>query len=62
MLEIHTSVPEIMEKGFKIANKIYRKENDELVLIAEGYTTMLTADENRKVCKVPQIFVDKFGQ
>ena len=61
MLEIQTSVPEIMEKGFKIENKIYRKENGELVLLAQGYTTMLTADENRKVCKVPQIFIDKFS-
>ncbi len=61
MLEIHTSVPEIMEKGFKIENKIYRKEDDELVLVAEGYTTMLTADENKNVCKVPQIFIEKFS-
>jgi acyl-CoA thioester hydrolase len=61
LLEIHTSVPEIMEKGFKIENKIYCKDNDELVLVAEGYTTMLTADENRNVCKVPQLFLDKFS-
>jgi acyl-CoA thioester hydrolase len=61
LLEIHTRVPEIMDKGFKIENKIYRKENEELVLIAQGYTTMLTADDNRKVCKVPQQFIDKFS-
>jgi acyl-CoA thioester hydrolase len=61
LLEIHTSVPEIMDKGFKIENKIYRKEEDELVLIAQGYTTMLTADENRNVCKVPQQFIEKFS-
>ena len=60
ILEIHTSVPELMEKGFKIESKIYRRVNDELELLAQGYTTMLTADENRKVCEVPEEFVKKF--
>ena len=61
ILEIHTSVPEIMEKGFKIESKVYRNEKEELELLAQGYTIMLTTDENKKVCNVPKEFVEKFS-
>jgi len=60
VLEIHTTVPEIMEKGFKVSSKIFRKEKKKLTAIAEGYTIHLTTDKNRKVKKVPKQFLDAF--
>ena len=60
VLEIHTTVLEVFEKGFKVESKIFRNDNDHLTLIANGYTKHLTADENRKVKQVPQIFIDAF--
>ena len=61
LLEIQTSVPEVYEKGFKIESKIFRKDNDKLTLIAEGYTIHLTADKKRKVVKLPKYFHEAFG-
>jgi acyl-CoA thioesterase FadM len=61
ILEVQTTVPEVYEKGFKVESKVYKVDNDDLTLIAEGYTIHLTADMNRKVSKVPQEFIDAFG-
>ena len=60
LLEIHTMVPEVYEKGFKVVSKVYLKTKNKLKLIAEGYTIHLTADRKRKVCKTPKKFVDAF--
>ena len=60
LLEIHTTVPEVMEKGFKVSSKIFRKDKKKLIPIAEGYTIHLTADKNRKVKNVPKSFLDAF--
>ena len=60
LLEIHTTVPEVMEKGFKVSSKIFRKDQKKLIPIAEGYTIHLTADKNRKVKNVPKSFLDAF--
>lgn len=60
LLEVHTAVPEVYEKGFKVESKIFRKEGKKLTKIAEGYTVHLTADKNRKVRKVPKDFMEAF--
>lgn len=60
LLEVHTSVPEVYDKGFKVESKIYRKDDGKMTLIAEGYTIHLTADKNRKVQKVPHSFLKAF--
>lgn len=57
-LKIHTTVSELMEKGFKIESKIYKKED--LTLLAEGYTTHLAADDDGNIIRVPKIFIDAF--
>lgn len=60
LLEIHTKVVEILEKGFKIESKIYRKED--MKLLAKGYTIHLTADDDGKIIKVPKKFLDAFSK
>ena len=66
LLEVQTTVPEVYEKGFKVYSKVYRvgktKDKEDLTLLAEGYTVHLTADENRKVHKLPEEFIKAFGK
>lgn len=62
LLEIHTTVPEVFNKGFKVESKIYRKDGNKKkpTLIASGYTIHITTDDNRKTQKVPNYFLDAF--
>ena len=60
LLEVHTTVPEVYEKGFKVESKVYREDDGKLNLIAEGYTIHLTADKNRNVKPVPKRFINAF--
>ena len=62
LLEIHTSVPEIFEKAFRIESKIFRNDpgKSEPTLIAQGFTLHLTTDLDRIVKAVPQEFLDAF--
>lgn len=63
LLEIHTTVPEVFEKGFKVVSKIFRDESgkSEMTPIAEGYTIHLTCDLNRKSVELPQEFKEAFS-
>ena len=61
LLEIHTTVPEVYTKGFKVESKIFRIDNDKPIPIAQGYTIHLIADKNRKVCSVPKKFLNAFS-
>jgi acyl-CoA thioester hydrolase len=60
LLEVHTTVPEVYEKGFKVESKVYREDDGKLNLIAEGYTIHLTADEDRNVKPIPEEFINAF--
>ncbi len=61
LLEIHTRFDDISEKGFKIRNQVYRVTDDNNIeLIAEGYVTMVYVNENRKVSKLPNYFLEAF--
>ena len=62
LLEIHTTVSEVYEKGFKVVSKIFRSDNGKLIPIAEGYTIHLTSDLNRKVHFIPEEFKKAFSQ
>ncbi len=61
ILEVHTTVPEIHEKAFKVVSKIYRNDDGKLTPIAEGYTIHLTTDKNRKARKIPKYFLTAFA-
>ena len=61
VLEVHTTVPEVYAKGFKVDSKIFRRDGKKLTKIAEGYTIHLTANMNRKVQNIPRKFVNVFG-
>ena len=61
VLDIHTTVPEVYEKGFKVESKIYRDDDGKITPIAEGYTIHLTADKARKTHKLPNKFLKAFG-
>ncbi len=60
-LEVHTTVPEVYEKGFKIVSKVYRKDNGKLTLLAKGYTVHLTGDMKRNIIPIPKEFIRAFG-
>jgi acyl-CoA thioester hydrolase len=61
LLDIHTTVPEVYEKGFKVESQIFRDDDGKITPIAEGYTIHLTADTARKTHKLPKNFVKAFG-
>lgn len=61
VLEIHTRFADIKEKSFKIESRIYkRNENGDLEPVAEGYTTHVFIDENRKAMNLPERYLDVF--
>jgi len=62
LLEVHTTVPEIYEKGFKVVSKVFRVENTKLIPLCEGFTIHITTDMDRKPKKVPKKFVEEFGK
>jgi acyl-CoA thioester hydrolase len=61
LLEVHTKFADIKEKSFKIQGKVYkRKEDGGLEPVAEGYTTHVFIDEDRKAINLPQQYLDIF--
>ena len=61
LLEIYTKFADIKEKSFKIESKIYKiKENDELEPVAEGYTTHVFIDKDRKTMNLPEHYLEIF--
>lgn len=55
LLEIHTNVVEVMEKGVKINSEVYRKNPDNsLKLLAKGYVTMLYVGQNHRASPLPK--------
>jgi acyl-CoA thioester hydrolase len=63
LLEVHTRFVDIKEKGFRIEGKVYRKKDDgELEPVAEGYTTHVLIDENRKVMNLPPHYMEIFNK
>ncbi len=60
-LEIKTWFDDIRNKGFKIRSEVYRVENEQdPVLVAEGYTTHVFIDENRKPMPLPDHYLEAF--
>jgi acyl-CoA thioester hydrolase len=60
MLEVHTTVPETYEKGFKVVSKLFRQDGVELTPIAEGYTVHITTDKDRNALPLPKEFREAF--
>ena len=61
VLEIHTKFADVKEKSFRIESKVYKKkENNELEPVAEGYTTHVFIDENRKSMNLPESYLKIF--
>lgn len=55
LLEVHTKFADVKDKSFKIESRIFKIiENGELVPVAEGYTTHVFIDENRKAISQPE--------
>ena len=56
-LEIHSFVSEIRRSGFRIGCRVYRvRENQAPLLLAEGYTAMVSVGEDRKPIPLPEDF------
>lgn len=61
LLEVHTNFADIKEKSFKIESRIFKKREDgELVPVAEGYTTHVFIDQNRKAINMPDHYKKVF--
>jgi acyl-CoA thioester hydrolase len=73
LLEIHTSVTQLRSKGFRIGCKVYRIAEGEVggkqeggqpghepVLLAEGYTAMVTVGDDHKPIALPEAFKQAF--
>lgn len=61
VLEVHTKFSDIKEKSFKIESKVYKKSEDgELELVADGYTTHVFIDEDRKAINLPDHYLRIF--
>jgi acyl-CoA thioester hydrolase len=57
LLEIHSFVEEIRSKGFRIGCRVYRVgEGDELELLVEGHTSMVTVGDDEKPTPLPEAF------
>jgi acyl-CoA thioester hydrolase len=61
VLEVHTKFSDIKKKSFKIESKVYKKSDDgELQLVADGYTTHVFIDEDRKAINLPDHYLRIF--
>jgi acyl-CoA thioester hydrolase len=61
LLEVHTNFADIKEKSFKIESRIFKVQDDgQLVQVAEGYTTHVFIDENRKAITMPEHYIKMF--
>ena len=61
-LEIHTSVDDVRDKGFRIGSKVYRlRAGQEPTLLVDGYTVMVTVDETGTPVSLPEPFRRAFA-
>jgi len=61
LLEVHTFVEETRSKGFKIAHRVHRVQDDgTLELLAEGHTSMVTVGEDRRPVPLPEPYARAF--
>jgi len=59
LLEVQSFVRELRSKGFSIGCEVRRVEGDgALTLLAEGYTAMVTVDEQRRPVPLPARYRD----
>ncbi|MFC2171847.1 acyl-CoA thioesterase [Acidobacteriota bacterium] len=57
LLEIHSRIAELRSKGFRIGAQVFKvKDNGTLVLLAEGYTSMVYVGEDRVPVEFPSDF------
>ena len=59
-LEIHTYLEQVRSRGFRLGAKVYRVDQDDLVLLVEGYTAMVTADDEGNPVDMPVKFRKAF--
>lgn len=60
-LEIQSSIDEIRSKGFRVSHRVLRiLEDAEPELLAEGYTAMVTANEQGRPIPIPPRFQRAF--
>jgi acyl-CoA thioester hydrolase len=76
LLEIQTSVTQLRSKGFRIGCKVYCIAEGEVgggnqqsdgpgnqpVLLAEGYTAMITVGDDHRPIELPEAFKKAFGR
>ncbi len=61
LLEVQTNFANVKEKSFKIESKIFKiTENGEMVPVAEGYTTHVFINDDRKAITQPEHYREMF--
>ena len=60
LLEVQTYVAELREKGFKICHRVVRKDDGRL--LAQGHTSFVTVDKDRRPVPVFHDFKAKFEE
>jgi acyl-CoA thioester hydrolase len=60
-IEIQSFVAEVRAKGFRIGCRVFRtREGEEPVLLAEGYTAMVSVGEDRRPKPLPENYRKAF--
>ena len=67
LLEVRSHVAELRSKGFRIGHEVYRLSDDTdnteaAVLLAEGFTAMVTVGEDRRPIPLPPAFRTAFAE
>jgi acyl-CoA thioester hydrolase len=63
LLEIHTFLEETRSKGFRLGNRVYRlREGTEPELLVEGWTAMVTVDDDNRPIPLPEAFQQAFEE
>ena len=60
-LEIRTRVLEIRGKGFKLGSEVFSVGDGEPELLVEGFTVMVTVDDDGGICPLPEAFRKALG-
>ena len=62
LLEVRTWLAEVRSKGFRLAGEVWRLgDGGEPRLLAEGYTAMVTTDDQRRPAPLPELFAAAFS-
>lgn len=61
LLEVETFVEEVRSKGFRLGGRVFRVNEDAIrTLLVEGFTSMVTVDDDHRPIPLPPAFREAF--